>query len=231
MDSAPPSCKGRRCPVEVIAHCVWLCFRFPLGFREAEEPMLGRGVMVSHETVRRWCVRFGQSCADGLRRRRPRPGDKWHLDEVFIRVDGERKYLWRGRRRRRHRARYPGPEPAGHRSARRFFRRLPRKACPAPRVVVADKPRSYKCGPSRGDALGGTPLARGPEQPGRELPPARPAARACHEGLPQHRRNPAVPVRVQRHPTPLPAPPPPDDRRHRPAHRNVIQAPPAPSTP
>lgn len=46
-------------------------------------------------TVRRWCAKFGQAYADGLRRRRPRPGDKWHLDEVFVKINGERKYLWR----------------------------------------------------------------------------------------------------------------------------------------
>jgi transposase-like protein len=77
VDNAPPSYKGYRYPVEVIAHCVWLYFRFPLSFREVEELMLERGVMVSHETIRRWCAKFGQSYANGLRRRRPRPGDKW----------------------------------------------------------------------------------------------------------------------------------------------------------
>ncbi|MFJ7258517.1 transposase, partial [Streptomyces sp. NPDC098085] len=85
MDSASPSYKGHRYPVEVIAHCVRLYHRFPLSFREVEELMLERGVVVSHETVRRWCAKFGQAYANGLSRRRPRPGDKWHLDEVFVR--------------------------------------------------------------------------------------------------------------------------------------------------
>ncbi|CAL9331407.1 hypothetical protein SUDANB146_06425 [Streptomyces sp. enrichment culture] len=87
--------RGDRYPVEVISHCVWLYFRFPLSFREVEELMLGRGVVVSYETVRRWCAKSGQAHANGLRRRRPRPGDKWHLDEVFVKINGERKYLWR----------------------------------------------------------------------------------------------------------------------------------------
>ena len=95
MSSAPPSCKGPRYPVGGIAHCVWLCFRFPLGFREVGELMLERGVVVSYETVRRWCAKFGQGCANGPRRRRPRPGDRRHLDEVFIKVGGELKYLGR----------------------------------------------------------------------------------------------------------------------------------------
>ncbi len=89
VSSVPPSYKGHRYPVEVISHCVWLYFRFPLSFREVEELMLERGVIVSYETVRRWRAKFGQNYADGLRCRRPRPGDKWHLDEVFIKINGE----------------------------------------------------------------------------------------------------------------------------------------------
>jgi putative transposase len=80
---------GQRYPVEIINHCVWLYFRFPLSFREVEELMLARGVVVGYETIRRWCAKFGPAYANQLRRRRPRPGDKWHLDEVFIRINGK----------------------------------------------------------------------------------------------------------------------------------------------
>ncbi|WP_406500892.1 IS6 family transposase [Streptomyces sp. NBC_00846] len=142
-ESALPSYRGHRYPVEIISHCVWLYFRFPLSFREVEELMLERGVMVSYETVRRWCLKFGQAYADSLRRRRPRPGDKWHLDEVFIKVNGEMKYLWRAVdvdgnvldiliQNRRDKA-----------AARRFFRRLLKETGTVPRVVVTDKLRSY----------------------------------------------------------------------------------------
>ncbi len=95
MGAAPPSYQGHRFPVEIISHCGWLYHRFPLSFREVEEPMLERGVIVSHETVRRWCARFGRIHANELRHRRPRPGDTWHLDEVFIKINGRRHYLWR----------------------------------------------------------------------------------------------------------------------------------------
>ena len=95
MGVEAPSYRGFRYPVEIIAHCVWLYFRFPLSLREIEEMMLERGVVVSHETVRQWCAKFGQAYANGLRRRRPRPGDKWHLDEVFIKIGGKTHYLWR----------------------------------------------------------------------------------------------------------------------------------------
>jgi hypothetical protein len=87
--------RGFRYPAEIISHCVWLYYRFPLSFREVEEMMLARGVVVSHETIRQWCAKFGAAYAAGLRRRRARAGDKWHLDEVFIKVNGVRQYLWR----------------------------------------------------------------------------------------------------------------------------------------
>ena len=88
MGSASLSYKGHRYPVAVISHCVWLYFRFPLSFREVEELMLERGIVVSHETIRRWCGKFGQIYANALRRRQPQPRDKWHLDEVFIKING-----------------------------------------------------------------------------------------------------------------------------------------------
>ena len=79
------SYKGHRYPAEIIAHWVWLYHRFALSFREVEELMVVRGVIVSYETIRQWCAKFGPVYAAGLRRRQPRPGDKWHLDEVFLR--------------------------------------------------------------------------------------------------------------------------------------------------
>jgi putative transposase len=143
VGSASLSYKGHRYPAEVISHCVWLYFRFPLSFREVEELMFERGIIVSYETIRRWCVKFAQRYAESLRRRRPRPGDKWHLDEVFIKINGERKYLWRAVdqdgmvldilvQNRRDKA-----------AARRFFRRLLKKTRTVPRVIVTDKLRSY----------------------------------------------------------------------------------------
>lgn len=90
-----PSDKGRCYPVEIINRCVWLYFGFPLSFREVEELMLEGGAVVSYETIRRWCAKFGQAYANQLRRRWARPGDKSHLDEVFIRINGREHYLRR----------------------------------------------------------------------------------------------------------------------------------------
>ena len=79
-NTAAPSYKRHRYPAEIIAHTVWLYFRFSLSFRDVEELMAVRGVSVSYETVRRWTLKFGQQYANQLRRRRPQPGDKWHID-------------------------------------------------------------------------------------------------------------------------------------------------------
>ncbi|MFV5998787.1 IS6 family transposase [Streptomyces sp. NPDC056231] len=138
-----PSYKGHRYPVEVISYCVWLYFRFPLSFREVEELMLQRGVIVSHETVRRWCRKFAQAYANALRRRRPRPGDKWHLDEVFIKINGELKYLWRAVDQDGNVLDILVQSRRDKAAARRFFRRLMTKTRAVPRVIVTDKLRSY----------------------------------------------------------------------------------------
>ena len=82
-------------PSEIISHSVWLYFRFALSFRDVEEMLAMRGVTLSYETIREWCLKFGQAYANGLRRRSPRPGDRWHLDEVFLKINGRLHYLWR----------------------------------------------------------------------------------------------------------------------------------------
>ena len=87
--------KNHRFPVEIVSHAVWLYFRFCLSFRDVEELLFERGVSVTYEAIRKWCRKFGQSYAKKLRRRRPRPGDKWHMDEVFLTIKGEHHYLWR----------------------------------------------------------------------------------------------------------------------------------------
>src|SRR4051812_46589474 len=97
MDASPSTTKykNHRFPVEIVSHAVWLYFRFCLSFRDVEERLLERGVSVTYEAIRKWCRKFGQQYANQLRRRRPRPGDKWHRDEVFLTIKGEQHYLWR----------------------------------------------------------------------------------------------------------------------------------------
>jgi putative transposase len=140
---ASPSYKRHRFPPELIAHAVWLYFRFALSYRDVEELLAERGVGVSYETIRQWCRKFGQSYANELRRRQPRPGDKWHLDEVFITINGQTHYLWRAvdqdgtvldilvQRRRNKQA------------ATKFFRKLLSGLQYVPRVLITDKLASY----------------------------------------------------------------------------------------
>src|ERR671911_934917 len=96
---SPPAAKspytGYRFPAEVISHAVWLYFRFPLSLRMVEEMLAARGIVVSHETVRQWALKFGQEFANRIRRRLPRAGDEWHLDEAAIRIAGVKHWLWR----------------------------------------------------------------------------------------------------------------------------------------
>jgi len=86
----------RHCfPPSVIQHAVWLYFRFPLSYRDVEDLLAERSIEVSFETVRRWALKFGQAYARKLRKKQPRPDGRWHLNEVFVSINGKRKYLWR----------------------------------------------------------------------------------------------------------------------------------------
>ena len=84
-----------RFPAEIINHAVWLYFRFTLSFRDIEEMLAARGILVSNETVRQWSLKFGQIYANSLRRKQPKRGDKWYLDEVYLTINGKFHYLWR----------------------------------------------------------------------------------------------------------------------------------------
>ncbi len=90
-----PSYKRHRFPPAIIAHAVWWYFRFARSYRDVKELLAERGVILTYETIRQWCRTFGQGYANALRRRRPRPGDKWHLDAVFMRSNGATHSRWR----------------------------------------------------------------------------------------------------------------------------------------
>ena len=89
------SYSGYRFPPEIIQHAIWLYIRFTLSFRDVEDLLAERGIMVSYETVRRWVNHFGPNIAADLRKRRPKPHTIWHLDEVYLKIDGRMVYLWR----------------------------------------------------------------------------------------------------------------------------------------
>jgi hypothetical protein len=82
----PARYKNHRFPGEIISHCVWLYYRFTLSYRDVQELLFERGINVTYEAIRQWCHKFGQDYANQLKRRRPRPGDKWHLEIVFTQL-------------------------------------------------------------------------------------------------------------------------------------------------
>jgi putative transposase len=144
--NTPPSSnpyKHHRFPAEIISHCVWLYFRFCLSYRDVEELMAERGIILTYEAVRYWCRKFGQVYANQLRRRCPRPGDKWHLDEVFLSIHGQRHYLWRAVDQDGHILDILVQRQRDKKAAKRFFRKLLKGFTYVPRVVITDKLKSY----------------------------------------------------------------------------------------
>ncbi len=143
MVSSPETYRRHRYPIEVVEHCVWLYFRFALSYRNVEEMMAKRGVQLTYETVRTWCHKFGTLYAARLRRRRPPIGSKWHLDEVFIRINGIQHYLWRAVDQHGVTIDILVQPKRDRWAALRFFGKLLHTAGCKPRVIVTDKLRSY----------------------------------------------------------------------------------------
>src|ERR1700730_4186802 len=137
------SYRRHRSPPEIIQHAIWLYLRFTLSYRDVEELLAARGLDISYETVRRWVLTFGPAIARRLRERRPRPSNRWHLDEMVVRIAGKRMYLWRAvdhegavldmliHRRRDKRA------------ALRLMRKLLKKQGFMPKLLTTDKLGSY----------------------------------------------------------------------------------------
>jgi putative transposase len=143
MTPPPDPHYRHRFPAEIISHAVWLYHMFSLSLRDVELILAERGVVVSYETVRRWCKKFAAGFADRLRRRRPRPGDKWHMEEVFIRVQGVQQYLWRAVDQDGVVLDILVQARRDAQAAKRFFQRLLKGMQYEPRVIVTDKLRSY----------------------------------------------------------------------------------------
>ncbi|NUB31468.1 IS6 family transposase [Azospirillum brasilense] len=135
--------RGFRFPAVIINEAVWLYHCFSLSLREVELILAARGIEVSYETIREWGLRFGRDFANTLRRRRPKPGDKWFLDEVFIRIRGKQHYLWRAIDRDGVVLDILVQSRRNTKAAKRFFRKLLKGLRYAPRVLVTDKLKSY----------------------------------------------------------------------------------------
>jgi putative transposase len=143
MKTPVASYKRHRFPAEIIGHAVWLYFRFTLSYRDVEELLAERGVVVTYETIRQWCLKFGQAYADGVRRKRPQTGEKWHLDEVFLKMNGRRQYLWRAVDQHGVVLDILVQSRRNKEAATRFFKKLLVTCQYEPRVVITDKLQSY----------------------------------------------------------------------------------------
>ena len=143
MTHAPNPYRGVRYPAEVIQHAVWLYPCFSLSLRDVETIMATRGIVVSDETTRAWDLRFGRQFANELKRRRPKSGDTWHLDAVFIRISGKQHYLWRAVDQDGHVLDILVQSRRNTKAAKRFFQKLLKGLQYAPRAIVTGKLKSY----------------------------------------------------------------------------------------
>src|ERR687884_1403481 len=139
MTRHPNPYTGHRFPPEIISHAVWLYFRFPLSLRMVEEMLAARGILVSHETVRQRARKFGQDFANQIRRRLPYAGDKWHLDEVCLRIGGKKHWLWRAVDQDGMVLDVLVQSRRDKRAATRLLRKLLKPQTRVPRVMITDK--------------------------------------------------------------------------------------------
>ena len=133
-----------RFPPEIISHAVWLYYRFSLSLREVEEMLVERGIDVTYETIRQWSMKFGTQYARRLKRRQGRLGDTWHLDELFVSINGKRQYLWRAVDQEGDVIDILVQARRDAAAARRFLRRLLKSQRREPFRLVTDKLGSYR---------------------------------------------------------------------------------------
>ena len=135
--------KRHRFPPDIISYAVWLYFRFNLSHRDIEDLLAQRGIIISYESIRLWCIKFGRRYARRLKRRHKGYGDTFYIDEVFVKINGKQQYLWRAVDQEGEiidvflQSRRDGA------AAKLFFKRLLRGHGGEPREIVTDKLRSY----------------------------------------------------------------------------------------
>ena len=135
--------KRYRYPASIISCAVWQYHRFNPSFREVQEQLAYRGTIVSHETVRKWCLKFSRQCKDTLQKRERQVSDKWHLDEMSLRINGESFVLWRAVDEHGMELDVFLQKLRNKASAIRVLSRLLQRY-PNPRIIITDKLRSYR---------------------------------------------------------------------------------------
>nr|WP_279244854.1 IS6 family transposase [Candidatus Litorirhabdus singularis] len=135
--------KRHRFPPDIISYAVWLYYRFNLSHRDIEDLLAERGITVSREAIRLWCIKFGRLYARRLKRKHRGYGDTFYIDEVFVRINGKLHYLWRAVDQDGEVVDVFLQAKRDGAAAKRFFRRLVRSSGTEPRKIVTDKLRSY----------------------------------------------------------------------------------------
>jgi putative transposase len=135
--------KRHRFPAEVIQYAVWLYFRFNLSHRDIEDLLAQRGIIISRESIRLWCDKFGSKYSARLRKTHQGYGDTFFIDEVFVKIDGKQHYLWRALNQDGEIVDVFLQKWRNAKAAKRFFVRLLRKHKGGPRKIVTDKLHSY----------------------------------------------------------------------------------------
>ena len=135
--------KHHRFPAEIISHAVWLYHRFTLSFRDVEDLLAERGIIVSYEAIRFWCQKFGPGYARSIRKKQGRLGDIWHVDELFVKIQGEQLYLWRAVDQDGDVLDILVTKRRNKQAAKRFFRKVLKGQSKAPWQLITDKLRSY----------------------------------------------------------------------------------------
>ncbi len=143
MNDNSPIYHGYRFPPEIISHAVWLYYRFCLSFRDVEDLLAERGLVVSYETIRQWSRKFGSEYARRLKRKEGRLGDHWYLDEMFVKIQGRQMYLWRAVDQDGDVLDILVQSRRDARAAKRFFRKLLKGQGSGPSRLITDKLKSY----------------------------------------------------------------------------------------
>ena len=138
-----PNYRGHRFPAKIIRHAVWLYHRFTLSFRDVEDLLAERGIIVSYEAIRFWCLKFGPGYARSIRKKQSRLGDIWHVDELFLKINGQQVYLWRAVDQDGDVLDLLVTKQRNKRAAKRFFRKVLKGQGKPPWQLITDKLKSY----------------------------------------------------------------------------------------
>lgn len=192
MNTPTISYKRHRFPPQIIAHAVWLHFRFPLSLRLVEDMLLERGIVVSYETIRRWGLKFGPDYARRLRRKRPGSNDTWHLDEVVISIAGKKHWLWRAVDQDGYVLDEIVQNRRNTKAAKRLLMRLLKKQGAVPKRMITDKAALLRSRQAASDAGRRVPVAQGAEQSRREFASAAAKTGKDDAGFPIARKPPTL---------------------------------------